>query len=79
MGDLRVAFDDLAEDVLAQVLAFIKIGQQTGFHFIEAFNKQRMAFFRDLLGVTDGNQDAAQHIEQGEIVVEVISGHGGVL
>ena len=27
----------------------------------------------------DGNQDAAQHIEQGEIVVEVISGHGGVL
>ena len=58
MGDLRVAMEDLADQVLAHV-PFFRHVLQIHDQFIEAFEKQRVAFLRDLLGFAHGKQDAA--------------------
>ncbi|MNF82153.1 hypothetical protein D3C85_1042790 [compost metagenome] len=76
VGNLWVARDDLAQDVLAQVLAFDRVHRQLLAKFVEALQKQLMAFFRHLLGFTQGDQDAAQMVEQDEVVVEMGVGHG---
>ena len=52
MGDLWVALNDLADQVLAQVLALQGILRQQGEQLVEALEKQRVAFLRDLFGLT---------------------------
>ncbi|MNE87436.1 hypothetical protein D3C80_1846390 [compost metagenome] len=62
--------DHLAQQVLAQVLAFDRIDRQRGAQFVEALQKQRVAFFRNLLGFTDSDQNTAQEVELDESLVE---------
>jgi hypothetical protein len=38
-----------------------------------------MAVIEDLLGFTQGDQNGAQVLEQGEVVVDVNVGHGAIL
>src|SRR5471032_772687 len=68
VGNLRVTGDDLAQDVLAQVLAFDRVDRQQCTQFVEALQEQGMAFFGNLFGLTHGDQDAAQVVKQDEMV-----------
>ncbi|MNS28590.1 hypothetical protein D3C72_605720 [compost metagenome] len=63
VGDLRVAGDHLAQNFLAQVLAFDRIDRQQCKQFVEALQEQGMAFVGNLFGLTYGDQDAAQVVE----------------
>ena len=58
VGDLWIAGDHLAQDVLAQVLAFDRVDRQQRAQFVEALQEQGMAFFGNLFGLTYGDQDA---------------------
>ncbi|MNJ70669.1 hypothetical protein D3C77_671450 [compost metagenome] len=51
--------EDLADQVLAQV-AFFRHVLQVHDQFIEAFEEQRVAVLRNLLGFAHREQDAAQ-------------------
>ncbi|MCY1416055.1 hypothetical protein D9M71_315560 [compost metagenome] len=77
MGDLRVAVDDLANQVLAQVLGADRVLRQFHQQLVEAFEEQAVVLFRHLLGLTQGAEDGAQVLEQGEVMVEIGVGHGG--
>ncbi|MNZ54642.1 hypothetical protein D3C78_725480 [compost metagenome] len=74
--DLRIALDDLAHQVLAKIGAF-RVDGQLQHQIVEALQKQRVAFFRHLLGFAQGNQDGAQVGEQGEMVFQAIGSHAG--
>ncbi len=74
MSDLRVAMEDLADHVLAQ-MAFFRDFPQVHDQFIETLEKHGVAFFRYLLVLAHGQQDAAQMGEEGEVVVVVCVGH----
>ena len=65
---MRVAQDDLAHQVLAQVLAFDRVDWQQGAQFVETLQEQRVAFLGYLFGFADGNQDAAQVVEQDKMI-----------
>ncbi|MCY1292915.1 hypothetical protein D9M69_432370 [compost metagenome] len=77
MGDLRVAVEDLADQVLAEVEIAFRVVGQFAQQFVEALEEQRVGVVCHLFGFAQGDQDAAQMVEQGEVVVEVGSGHGG--
>jgi hypothetical protein len=77
MGDLRVAVEDLAEQILPQVLAGNRVTRQFSEQFVVAFEEQGVAVVEHLFGFAQGDKDAAQVVEQGEVVVEV-AGHGAV-
>ncbi|MNR39992.1 hypothetical protein D3C85_1582450 [compost metagenome] len=77
VGDLRVAVEDLADQVLAKVQAAFRVARQFAHQLVEAFDEEGVVLFRHLLGLAQGDQDAAQMGEQGEVVVEVGIGHGG--
>src|SRR5690606_24677761 len=75
VGDLRVAVEDLADQVLAQGAIFRHVGQ--GFQqLVEALEEQCVAVVGNLLGLAEGDQNAAQLGEQGQVVFEIGSGHG---
>ncbi|MNG00852.1 hypothetical protein D3C84_838050 [compost metagenome] len=76
VGDLRVALNDLAHQVLTQVGA-LRINRQLQHQVVEALQEQRVAFFRHLLGLTQGNQNGAQVGKQGEMVFQAIGSHAG--
>lgn len=75
VGDLRVAMEDLADQVLAHVTLFRHV-LQVHDQFVEALEEQRVAFFRDLFGFAHGKQDAAQMGQQSQVVIVVWIGHG---
>lgn len=75
MRDLRVALDDLADEVLTQVGA-LRVDRQLLHQVVETLQKQRVAFFRYLFGLTQGCKDGAQVGEQGEVVFQLSSGVG---
>jgi hypothetical protein len=68
VGDLWITDDYLAEEVLAQILAFDRVDGQLRAQFIEALQEQRMAFFGNLFGLTYGDQDAAQVVKQDKVI-----------
>lgn len=77
MGDLGIALDHLADQVLAQVLALQRVLRQQGEQLVEALEEQGVAFLRDLFGFTQRGQDGAQVVEQLQVVFQVGVGHGG--
>jgi phage shock protein A len=75
VGDLRIAVEDLANQVLAYVALFRQVVQVHD-QLVEAFEEQCVALFRDLFGLAHGEQNAAQMGQQGQVVIVVWIGHG---
>ena len=75
VGDLWVAVEDLADQVLTHVALFRYV-LQVHDQLVEALEEQRVAFFRDLFGFAHGKQDAAQMGQQSQVVIVVWIGHG---
>lgn len=77
VGDLRIAVEDLGNQVLAEVLGAFRVARQFVHQFVETLEEQPVVFFRHLFGLAQGAEDVAQVLEQGEVVLEVGVGHDG--
>ncbi len=79
VGDLRIAAEDLAEQILAEIgVLFGRLGQ-SGDQFIEAVEEQCVVLRGHLLGCADVGQDRTQLGEEGDVMGEIGSGHGCLL
>ncbi|MNW02774.1 hypothetical protein D3C71_1986110 [compost metagenome] len=72
---MRVALEDLADQILAKIEAGFRIVRQIGEQFVVAFQVHGVAVIEDLLGFAQGDQNGAQMGEQGEVMIEVGVGH----
>ncbi len=63
VGDLRIAVEDLGNQVLAEVLGAFRVARQFVHQFVETLEEQPVVFFRHLFGLAQGAEDVAQVLE----------------